>query len=165
MDSPDTTVLFIGYGNPGRLDDGLGPALADALEKLDLPGVSVDADYQLMIEDAAVAAEHDFVIFADAAVKGGDTYFFHAIEPRDPSGFSTHSVEPEAVLGMAHKMFGASTKGFVLGIRGYEFNEFGERLSVGAQANLRRALEFIEPVLRERSFDQAADRQTVKKTI
>ena len=55
-----------------RLDDGLGPALADALEKLDLPGVSVDADYQLMIEDAAEVAEHDFAIFADAAVKATD---------------------------------------------------------------------------------------------
>ena len=26
-------VLIIGYGNPGRLDDGLGPALADLMEK------------------------------------------------------------------------------------------------------------------------------------
>lgn len=161
MDSPKTTVHIIGYGNPGRLDDGLGPAFAQAVEGFDLPGVSVDADYQLMIEDAAVVAEHDFVIFADAAVKGGDTFFFREIVPRDPSGFSTHSVEPEAVLGMARSMFGASTRGFVLGIRGYEFNEFGERLSTGAEANLRRALEFFEPVLRKRTFDQVADRQKV----
>ena len=32
-------ALVIGYGNPGRLDDGLGPALAEAVEKLDLPGL------------------------------------------------------------------------------------------------------------------------------
>jgi DNA-binding response OmpR family regulator len=44
-------VLVIGYGNPGRLDDGLGPALAETLQRLDLPGVTVDADYQLTAED------------------------------------------------------------------------------------------------------------------
>jgi Ni,Fe-hydrogenase maturation factor len=26
-------ILVIGYGNPGRLDDGLGPHLADAISK------------------------------------------------------------------------------------------------------------------------------------
>ena len=48
-------VLLIGYGNPGRLDDGLGPALAAAVEKLAIPGVTVDADYQLNVEDAAAS--------------------------------------------------------------------------------------------------------------
>jgi len=64
------TVLVIGYGNPGRRDDGLGPALAERLQELRLPGVDVDADYQLTVEDAAAAAEHDVVVFADAAQAG-----------------------------------------------------------------------------------------------
>jgi hypothetical protein len=59
-------VLVIGYGNPGRADDGLGPALATALEALRIPGLTVESDYQLSIEHAAMAAEHDIVVFADA---------------------------------------------------------------------------------------------------
>ena len=31
------TVLLLGYGNPGRLDDGLGPALAAQVECLACP--------------------------------------------------------------------------------------------------------------------------------
>ena len=46
-------VLVIGYGNPGRQDDGLGAAVIERLEALGLEGVTVDADYQLNIEDAA----------------------------------------------------------------------------------------------------------------
>ena len=34
-------MLLLGYGNPGRLDDGLGPALAAQVERLALPGVTV----------------------------------------------------------------------------------------------------------------------------
>jgi hydrogenase maturation protease len=33
--SPSPRVLVIGYGNPGRQDDGLGPAAAAEIEKLD----------------------------------------------------------------------------------------------------------------------------------
>ena len=52
----------------GRLDDGLGAAFAEAMEQIAPPGVDISADYQLTIEDAADVAEHDFVIFVDAAV-------------------------------------------------------------------------------------------------
>ena len=76
------TVLVIGYGNPGRLDDGLGPALAEALAALELPGVTVEANYQLTVEDAAAVAEHDVVVFADASVNGPEPYSFQPVEPK-----------------------------------------------------------------------------------
>ncbi len=145
-------VLLIGYGNPGRLDDGLGPALAAAVEKLAIPGVKVDAAYQLSVEDAAAVAEHDVVIFADADVAGPEPFWFRRIEPGPTWSFSTHSVEPAAVLGLARQMFSARTEGYILGIRGYDFNEFGERLSDRARANLDAAVAFIEPMLRSGSF-------------
>ena len=53
-------------------------------------------------------------------------------------------------------MFGAKTEGYILGIRGYEFHEFGERLSDRARDNLAAALAFIEPLLRDGSFHEAA---------
>jgi len=151
-------VLVIGYGNPGRLDDGLGPAVAAALEELRVPGVVVAADYQLMVEDAAVVAEHDVVIFADADASGPEPFSFQRIEPSSAVSFTSHSVSPSALLALARDLFGAETRGYVLGVRGYEFNEFGERLSPKARTNLDAALAFIERVLREGSFDDAAER-------
>ncbi|MDD3375432.1 MAG: hydrogenase maturation protease [Candidatus Omnitrophica bacterium] len=147
-------VLLIGYGNPGRLDDGLGPALAEAIEKLDLPDVTVDSDYQLTVEDAAAVAEHDVVIFADAAVDGQEPFFFQKIKPKSDVSFTTHSIEPEAVLALAHDLFQSKAEAYALGIRGYEFNDFGEKLSDKAQNNLLDAIKFIKSRLLEKKFNQ-----------
>ena len=43
-------------------------------------------------------------------------------------------------MALACELFGAKTKGYVLGIKGYTFNEFGEGLSAGALKNLATAL-------------------------
>lgn len=145
-------VLVIGYGNLGRLDDGLGPLLAMELEKLELPDVTVDADYQLTVEDAAAVAGHDVVIFADASVSGDEPFFFKRIEPVAALSFSSHSVEPAAVLALAAELFKAEPVGYALGIRGYEFNEFGERLSEPAKANLAAALAFVTGLLTDKEF-------------
>jgi hydrogenase maturation protease len=143
--------LLIGYGNPGRLDDGLGPALAAAIESLDLPGVTVDSDYQLTVEDAATIAEHDIVIFADASVNGEEPYFFKPITPKATLSFSSHSVEPDALMALAIELFQAQTQGYALGIRGYEFDVFEESLTSKAQKNLEKAIEFIIPVLKNKA--------------
>jgi hydrogenase maturation protease len=145
-------VLVLGYGNPGRLDDGLGPALAESLAAAALPDVTVDADYQLTVEDAAAIAEHDVVVFVDAAVKGTEPFYFLPVAPSPEVSFSTHSISPASLLGLVRDVFQRATPGYVLGIRGYEFNEFGERLSPRAAANLDRAREFLGRVLQTRDF-------------
>ncbi|MBI5543320.1 MAG: hydrogenase maturation protease [Deltaproteobacteria bacterium] len=145
-----TKVLLLGIGNPGRRDDGLGPALAEQVEKLDIPGVTVDADYQLTIEDSAAAAEHDVLVIADAAAAGPEPYSFQPLEPTEHLEFSSHSVEPGGVLGLAQSVFGKKPEAWVLGIRGYEFGELAEGLSDQARANLQSALAFIEGWLRSR---------------
>lgn len=151
-------ILVIGYGNPGRVDDGLGPALAAELESMRLDGVDVDSDYQLTVEDAAAAAEHEVVIFADADQTGAEPFSFQAVEPKADQGFSTHGVEPPAVMAMAHELFAPGSKGYTLGIRGYEFGEFGERLSPRAKENLAAAVDFLRTLLRTREFAGAVTR-------
>jgi hydrogenase maturation protease len=145
-------VLLIGFGNPGRRDDGLGPALAAAIERADLPHVTVDADYQLTVEDAAAVAAHDVVVFADADVDCAPPFYFEPIEPAPSISFSTHSISPAGVLGLARKLFGARTPGWLLGIRGHEFDVFEESLSDGGRANLDRAVEFLRQALRDNRF-------------
>lgn len=152
-------ILVIGFGNPGRRDDGLGPALAEVIERLCLPGVTVEANYQLTVEDAALIAEHDVVIFADAAVTGDEPYAFSTVEAERSVSFTTHHVSPGAVLGLAHDLFGAAARGYLLAIRGYEFNVFDEGLSLCAAANLTRAVEFLATIIRTRRLFEVDDQQ------
>ena len=139
----DVRIILIGYGNPGRLDDGLGPALAAAVEAMRLPGMTAESKYHLTVEDAESVARHDIVIFADAAVSGPEPFELRSIEPAVTHRFTTHGIDPETVLGLARDVFGAETRGFVLAIRGYEFNDFGETLSDGARRNLADAVRAI----------------------
>ncbi len=145
-------VLLIGYGNPGRLDDGLGPFLAETIEKLNFENVTVDSNYQLTVEDASAVAEHDVVIFADASVNCNEPFTFTSVEAKDDLSFSTHSIEPAGVMALAEQLFKAKTDAFVLGIRGYEFNEFGQKLSEGAKENLDAAVKYLKVVLPKRDF-------------
>ena len=152
MTEPARKVLLIGYGNPGRLDDGLGPALAAAFEAAEQPGLTVESNYQLSVEDAEAAGRHDVVIFADASVAGTEPFFFRRLEPHAELSFSSHSVSPAGVLALAHDLFSAPVRGYALGIRGYEFNEFGEALSQRARVNLAAAIEFLRQVLLDGNF-------------
>lgn len=149
---------MIGYGNPGRRDDGLGPALAAAMEAQGSPGLDVESDYQLTVEDSHAVAEHDLVIFADAALEGREPFYFRLLEPRldgPAGGVSSHGVEAEEVLALAGQLFDARPEAYVLGIRGYEFNRFEEGLSERGQANLEAAKDFLIRVIREGDFAAA----------
>ena len=83
MPHRETSVFIIGYGNPARGDDGLGPACAEAIEALGLPGVAVQTNYQLQVEDATDIVSHDTVIFIDADADPGAThaYSFTRVDP------------------------------------------------------------------------------------
>lgn len=140
-------VLVLGYGNPGRLDDGLGPAAVAALAALQLDGVRCDSNYQLTVEDAVAVAEHDVVVFVDAAVSGREPFAFESLRPSADTSFTTHHLEPAAVLFLACDTFGARPEAYTLAIRGYEFDAFGEHLSSHARRNLRAAVHFLAHVV------------------
>jgi len=149
-------VLLLGIGNPGRRDDGLGPVLAERVEALGLAHVTVDSDYQLTVDDSAAAAESDVLIIADAAAAGPEPLSFTRLEPTDHLEFSSHSVEPGGVLGLARQVFGKMPAGYVLGVRGYEFDHTLEPgMSSKAMANLEIAYAFLVPLLESGEFEAA----------
>lgn len=141
---PVKKVLLIGFGNPGRLDDGLGPRLAEMLEPLNIPGLTIDSDYQLIVEDAAEVAKYDAVIFADAAVAGAEPFWIKRIYPDSAHlSFSSHSVSPQGIVSLAKELFHGEPDAYILGIRGYDFNEFEEKLSPKATENLHAAADYV----------------------
>lgn len=135
-------VLILGYGNPGRQDDGLGPAAASEIESIGLPNLTAFDNYQLNIEDAIDVANHDIVWFIDAAKTGPSPYSVRIVSPSPTIEFTSHIVRPEAILAIARQCYGGSPQAFLLAIRGYEF-EFIEALTPGAKENLRVAVEML----------------------
>ncbi len=137
-------TLVIGYGNPGRLDDGLGPAFAEQVQAMNLPDVAVESNYQLNIEDAELISKYDVVVFADASVDAVEPFEFKPMTPGDPVvGFSSHSITAESLLGLAEQLFDARPRAYAMAIRGYAFNAFGEYLSGQAEQNLSAAAAFL----------------------
>lgn len=135
-------VLVLGYGNPGRQDDGLGPAAAGGIERLGWPNLTAFDNYQLNIEDALDVAAHDVVWFVDAARTGPSPYEVLEVLPALTVDFTSHLVRPETIMAIARQCYGASARAFLLAIRGYEF-EFVEALTPDAASNLDAAMAML----------------------
>ena len=154
--SERSDVLVIGYGNPARGDDGLGPAAIAALEADPPAGTTLSSNYQLTVEDGMDAAAHEVVIFVDAAASGPAPLAFRPVEPAEAVTFSSHHIAPGSVLAVARDLFAARTRAYALAIRGYEFEAFRECLSPPAERNLDAAVAFLRRRLARRDFDAAA---------
>jgi hydrogenase maturation protease len=145
-------VLVYGYGNPGRQDDGLGPALIGRLEEMRLPGVESDANYQLNIEDAHTISGYRVVIFVDAERDAEGCYSFIKLTPSLGISFTTHAMLPASVLALCQDVYGKLPEAYMLAIPGYEW-DFTEGLSEAAKMNLETAFGFIRSLLCLQSFE------------
>ena len=138
-------ILIFGFGNPGRQDDGLGIALVDHLQKLDLPHCTFEQNYQLNAEDALLISEYETVIFADASV-AVESVALTEIEPSHEIGFTTHSMHPASVVALCNELYGKFPKCYLLEMRGFEW-EMKEGLSEEAEKVLQMALDAMIPQL------------------
>ncbi|MCB1753020.1 MAG: hydrogenase maturation protease [Gammaproteobacteria bacterium] len=150
MDGSSAT-LVLGYGNPARGDDGLGPALIERLATLALEDLETRVDYQLCVEDALDIGDFDQVIFVDASIDVAPPYLHYPLPATViPATLDTHGISPEALIHLARTLFGAETKASILAIRGYDFEPFSESLSAEAARNLDAAFNYLAEKLRER---------------
>ena len=140
--SDPVRVLVLGYGNPGRQDDGLGAAAVAEIESLNWPNVTAYDNYQLCIEDAIDVAEHDVVWFVDASRVGASPFAVTELSRATSVEFTSHLVRPEAILAMAEQYYSSTPCAYLLAIRGYEF-EFIEELTPRANDNLRLAVDAL----------------------
>lgn len=136
--SVDDQTLWIGIGNTGRSDDGLGWTFIERLTEAGVPGQKVRR-YQLQIEDADLLRSYDRVIFVDASHEAlPDGFVLHRIGPRDEVAFTTHALPPESVLALCRDVYGHKPNAWLLAIEGAEWN-LGEELSTKAIRNLDAA--------------------------
>lgn len=147
-------ILIIGYGNPGRQDDGLGPALIDQLQKIKTDTLHLHSNYQLTVEDAYDICNFDQVIFVDASLDTKAPFSFEAITVTDDSGLGSHSLSPNGVIRLCETLYNHRPQAYVLGIKGYEYDKFDENLSEQAKENLLAALAFVKGWLAKFSADK-----------
>ena len=146
MNAP-AEILVIGYGNPGRGDDGLGPAVIDRIDREAIPGVRTISTFQLQVEHAAEMRTAARTVFVDASFDGPPCEL-RRVEPGQTTTFSSHSVPPGQVLSLAREVFGWTGEAFVLAVRGEAFDQFSETLSPAGERALEAAVGMLVPMLR-----------------
>lgn len=147
MKNHKTKILIIGYGNPGRQDDGLGVILVDELnrwaDESSLDYIYTDSNYQLNLEDAATISDFQLVIFADASKEDIEHYSLVKLDPSPKADFTMHAVSPAFILHICEQIFHRRPEAFLLHIKGYQWN-FMTQPTDQAMKNLTKAMEYIK---------------------
>jgi len=147
-------TLIIGYGNPSRGDDALGPAAIDAIEVLiaahpEWGAVDVITDFQLQIEFVTDLAGRERIVFIDAAANGAEAVAFGPLVAKEDASISSHALSPASLLTVYRSFHGDDAPPcFLLAIMGYDF-DLGVPLSELATHNLGAALAMLESWLGE----------------
>ena len=145
-------IVLIGYGNPSRGDDAVGPMLLERIAgQIDLTAIELLTDFQLQIEHALDLCSRELVLFIDAAVSCRTAYGFEEVRPARDNSYSSHAMSPSAVLQVYQTVTGQTPPpAFLLSIQGLDFR-LGAGLSAQANANLQAAWQFMLKLLTEPS--------------
>ncbi len=144
--SPVRRWLVVGYGNPWRGDDALGPRLAARLSELRLPHVTTRAVHQLVPELAEWLAQCDAAVFADAH-PGMAEVELRPLEPHPGAGDWSHVRDPSALLALAQRLYGAPPPAWLLCLPAERFDPCAPltpRASAALEAGLSRLLRLFE---------------------
>ncbi len=135
--------MLIGYGNPGRGDDGLGPAFVEAIARRELAGLDCRSAYQLTVDHALMVTDVERVVFVDALMGAPDPFLFTAVAASEASSITSHSLSPAGVITLARTLYGSAPEALALGISGQVFGDVREGLSGKAQSHLTLAEDFF----------------------
>ncbi|HEX8924446.1 MAG TPA: hydrogenase maturation protease [Terriglobales bacterium] len=139
-------LLIIGYGNPLRGDDGVGPAV---IEELANSPIAARAEllqrHQLGPELAEQVAAADAVIFIDASAIGtpGEIRTRKLQAPEVATSDLTHHVSPEVLLATARELYGRAPKAALVTVCGEKF-EMGFTMSNTACNAVHKAVSILD---------------------
>lgn len=160
--------LLLGYGNPGRGDDGLGPWLVERLEqqwqemKQGRQLITFLTAMQLQPEHVFDLEVHDRILLIDAGMGTPDPFVFEQLHPRRDDSFSSHSLSPQTLLAIyLDTLRRQPPPAFLLTVRGENFS-LGVPLTPEVLERIDRARDFVCQLLRAPESDwlQQAGRYT-----
>jgi hydrogenase maturation protease len=140
-------LLVIGYGNPLRSDDGIGPQVVQAFAARigQRDDVEILALHQLTPELAEPISRAHKVVFVDASADstpGVITYRPVTPTPAQDGSAFTHNTSPAGLLAGARDLYGSYPEGLLITIGGASF-ELGEMLSEPVQNALPEVLNAL----------------------
>ncbi len=142
------SILLIGYGNPTRMDDGVGWYIADKIEENFSNLVDVIKAHQLTVEMVDDIKDRDFVIFVDAHISNeNDWVRSEEIKPDSSFGMITHVIKPSNLLAFCENLYHRHPKAYLYSVKGVEF-DFGEELSEQTRKLADEAIQKIVNVIR-----------------
>jgi hydrogenase maturation protease len=143
-------LLVIGYGNTLRSDDGVGPRVAEEVERLNLPGVRTLVCQMLTPELADQISKARVAVFVDAAVDAPNEVQLRKLEPNETSQLMAHAADPRTMLALARDVFGHAPEAWWLTIPALSL-EFSETLTPAAQHGMNNAVGRILQLANARS--------------
>jgi hydrogenase maturation protease len=153
----DGPILVIGYGNPLRGDDGVGPRAAEALSARALPGVVALGTHQLLPELAEPLSAARLAVFVDARLADGEAKIrVRPIAPIDSSAPIGHVGDPGRLLALARDAFGACPRAWLVTIPAVDLS-LGEGLSPVASAGLDEAIGHLLELLETEGILRASE--------
>ena len=143
--SPDCGIrlLVIGYGNTLRSDDGVGPRVAEEVEKLNLSAVRSIMRGLLTPELAEPISQARRVVFVDASVEVPGRLQLRPLSAGSSSQIMAHTADPRTLLALARDVFGQAPPAWWLTIP-IENLAIGEQLSAKAREGLVEAVREIQ---------------------
>jgi len=136
-------TLIFGIGNSARQDDGLGWAFLEGIERAGSFKGELHYCYQLNIEDAELVSKAENVIFVDAYTGNLDESFtFEECGMNGEITYTTHSLNPEAILALSQDVYNKKPEAYILKIKGYEW-QLEEGLTEKGEQNLKKALDLF----------------------
>ena len=130
-------LLVVGWGNPSRGDDALGPLFVEQLKTLagdEVAGrVEFLDEYQLQIEHALDLVGRTAVLFVDASLDCTVPFQTTSLRAARDASFTSHALSPESVMEVYRNLNHAEPPPCtLLAIRGRRFGlgELPERLAL-----------------------------------
>ena len=122
-------ILLIGYGNPTRMDDGVGWYIADKIQNRFMDEIEVWQADQLSIEMIDDIKDREVLILVDDHISDKDDYIRSCeIEPDASPGMISHIIKPSNLLAFCESIYHKHPKTYLYSIKGIAF-DFGEELS------------------------------------
>jgi len=134
---PAGRTLVIGYGNDLRRDDAAGRCVAEAVERLDLPGVEVLVSTQLVPEHAERLAVVGRVVFVDASIEATGVVVSTVTAAGSPT--HSHHASPAGLLALVEALGVSAPEAFLVEVPAIDLS-LGEGLSDETTAAVQQAI-------------------------
>jgi hydrogenase maturation protease len=141
-------ILIIGYGNPLRGDDGVGPIVVSNLSGLH-PGVECVSTMQLHPEHAELMRGRNVVLFVDASIDAGSVAVARVEEETSAQWQAGHTDSPAGLAAFCRAMYpDPPERVFLLEIPACSF-AFGEHLTPQTRRHANAAETLIRQLIPE----------------